>query len=141
MKKILFILMVAIMFMECKKNDEKKTEQEKEYTTIVGYTYIANHYVYSFIEDKVRHIFLIYTFDQNGAITIEERYDSETGELIELKKGRFEYNHPVLKLEIQSICEDCFNYFTANVSEDKKEFSYEIFTNLSKKEILVFKVK
>ncbi|NDV47848.1 hypothetical protein D0T49_12405 [Paludibacter sp. 221] len=138
MKKVLLItlLVIPILFTNCKE------EPEKDFTTIVGHTYVANYQNYSYAEKKELNLFLTYKFNQDGTIAFEERVDSETGRLYESGKGYFEYNHPTLKLKVQSICDECFNNFTAKVSTDKKEFSYQIYLLSANKSItLNFKAK
>ncbi len=139
MKNVIWILLIPLLLFACKDDDNEP--EEIEYITIVGHTYVAERYTYSFTDERTIHLFLIYTFNKDGTIAIEERDGSETGKLRESKKGYFEYEHPVLRLKVQGICEDCFNNFTATVNNDKKEFSYEIFISYNEKETLKFKAK
>lgn len=80
----------------------------------------------------------------DSTIDIEERMYSSDGTLKDKMKGFFNYNHPNLELKVQSIssCEECFNYFTATVSDDRKSFSYSIWDmGVSKQKTIVFKIK
>jgi hypothetical protein len=137
MKQIITLLLLSIILYSC-----SKEEPEKEITSIVGHRYVANYERYSYTEKRDINLFLIYSFGNDGVISIEERLDSENGTLYETNIGYFEYNHPVLELKINSGCEECFNYFTANVSDDKKDFSYSIYVlSYNKNVTLEFKLK
>ena len=132
MKKSLFIIL-CLVFLSCSKED-------KVYTTIIGETYICKS------ASGSHSLYLIYEFTTDGKISIEERLDSETGELHDTNHGYFEYNHTELKLKIQSVpdCETpgCFNNFTASVSDDRRSFTYEIWDiTIGGKRDLIFHIK
>lgn len=122
MKKLL-ILLLPLLFTTCG-NDEEVNKNEKKYNTVVGNTYTTETVLSS---DK--KIYGIYEFKSDGSIVITENINSINGELYNKSIGHFEYSHPTLKLEIQSIkgCNNCFNYFTAEVSDDRRTFNYKIF--------------
>jgi len=137
MRQIVTLLLLSLVIYSC-----SKEEPEKEITSIVGHKYVANYKRLFIYRKKDLNLFLIYRFGNDGVISIEERLDSENGKLYETNFGFFEYNHPVLDLQINSGCEECFNYFTANVSDNKKEFSYEIYVlSYNKNVTLEFKMK
>lgn len=139
-KRFLYFAFVLIVsFISCS-DDSEENIQEQFYTTIIGNTYIAKS---KRISDS-RPLYLIYEFKSNGEISIEERFDSETGTLYRNPVGYYEYNHPSIDLQIQSIegCDDCFNNFTGTVSNDRKSFSYQIWDiSTSSHHTLVFKIK
>jgi hypothetical protein len=93
-----------------------RTASNKTFTSIVGHTYVAANWQYS----THRRTYEIYTFNQNGSISIEERFDNINGNLYETGYGTYRINGMDIELEINSICDDCFNHFTASMSMDKK---------------------
>lgn len=97
---------------------------EPPITTVAGHKYSAKTQRPS----DARVMYRNYQFSTDGEIAIEERLDSPKGELFRDYFGYFEYTHPVLNLEIQSVpgCSDCFNNFVAQVSNDRRSFSYTI---------------
>lgn len=134
--KILVIAMILLTFAACKKDDPVV---EKIYTTIKGNTYIAE----SPASWEVG-MYIIYKMDNDSSIDIEERMYSVNGDLKSKMKGYFKYKHPTLELRVQSItgCENCFNYFTAAVDDDRKSFKYSIYDmGVSKNKIMEFKIK
>jgi len=136
--KILIIALILITFSSCKK-DDPVAEKEKIYTTIKGNTYVAKSPV-----NWESGTYIIYKFDNDSTIDIEERMYSSDGELKNKREGFFKYNHPNLELKIQSIlgCDNCFNHFTAIVADDKKSFSYEIWDmGVSENKIIEFNIK
>lgn len=140
MKKLLYSAFVLIVgFASCSKDSEEDI-QEQSYSTIIGNTYVTK----SERASDSRPLYLIYEFKSNGEITIEERLDSENGTLYGSPVGYYEYNHPSIELQIQSIegCDDCFNNFTATVSNDRKSFSYQVWdTSTSSHRKVTFKIK
>lgn len=126
MKKILFLtIALSLLFTGCSKNDNIP-EQKESITTIVGNTYAAKHYLAS---NNNQIIYYIYQFKSNGDITIYERYNTVNGDLRNELIGSYQYNHPNLKLKIQSVanCNDCFNNFDATVNNNFESFIYTIF--------------
>lgn len=136
--KILIISLILLTFSACQK-DDIVTEEEKTYTTIKGNTYVAESPA-----SWELGVYIIYKMSNDSTIDIEERMYSSDGTLKDKMKGFFNYNHPNLELKVQSIssCEECFNYFTATVSDDRKSFSYSIWDmGVSKQKTIVFKIK
>lgn len=97
---------------------------DSKFSSITGHTYIAANWEYS----SYRTTYLLYTFNHDGTISIEERFDTPHGELYDTSKGKYKIENKNILLEIQSIsdCDDCFNNFTANFDTDYKAFTYEI---------------
>lgn len=138
MKRILILTAIAMLFVGCEKNNANTKDDEIVYNTIIGNTYIAKDRTFS----DNRTLFLIYEFKPNGDLTIQERLYSENGELYMNSFGYFEYKHPTLELEINSMCDKCFNYFTATVANDYKSFKYSIYDiSISSSRELVFNIK
>ena len=136
--KILLFALILLAFSACKK-DDPATEKEKIYTTIKGNTYIAESPA-----SWELGMYIIYKMGNDSTIDIEERMYSSDGALKGKTKGFFKYNHPNLELKVQSIsgCEDCFNYFTATVDDNRKSFKYSIWDmGVSKHKIIEFKIK
>jgi hypothetical protein len=134
--KILFVYLILLASTSCHKND---SENDKIYTTVKGNTYVAESPASWEIG-----MYIIYKMDKDSTIDIEERMYSADGDLKNKFKGYFKYTHPTLKLRVQSIsgCENCFNYFTANVDDDRKSFRYTIFDfGDMKDKIIEFKLK
>ena len=134
--KILVVCLILLASTSCQKRD---SEDDKIYTTVKGNTYVAESPASWQIG-----MYIIYKMDNDSTIDIEERMYSVDGDLKNKLKGYFKYTHPTLKLRVQSIsgCENCFNYFTAHVDDDRKSFSYTIFDlgDLRNK-IIEFKLK
>jgi hypothetical protein len=136
-KNILLVLLILLIFSGCKKDNP--VVKEKIYTTIKGNTYIAESPA-----SWELGIYIIYKLDNDSTIDIEERKYSADGELKNKTKGYFKYDHPTLKLTVQSIpgCDNCFNYFTATVDDDRKSFKYTIWDMMvSKEKVIEFKLK
>lgn len=97
---------------------------DAEFSSITGHTYIAADWQYS----THRTTYLLYTFNQDGTISIDERLDTINGELYETSKGKYKTEGTNILLEIQSIpdCDNCFNNFTASIDASYKAFTYEI---------------
>jgi len=134
--KFLIFFLVLFASTSCQKRD---SENEKIYTTVKGNTYVAESPASWEIG-----MYIIYKMDSDSTIDIEERMYSADGDLKNKLKGYFNYSHPTLKLRVQSIpgCENCFNYFTANVDDDRKSFRYTIFDlGDLKDKIVEFKLK
>ena len=134
--KILIVCLILMASSACQKHD---SEKDKIYTTVKGNTYVAE----SPASWEVG-MYIIYKMDNDSTIDIEERMYSVDGDLKNKLKGYFKYTHPTLKLRVQSIpgCENCFNYFTATVDDDRKSFRYTIFDlGDLKDKIIEFKLK
>jgi hypothetical protein len=134
--KILVVCLILLASTSCQKHD---SEDDKTYTSVKGNTYTAESPASWQIGT-----YIIYKLDNDSTIDIEERMYSVDGDLKNKSKGYFKYTHPTLKLRIQSIsgCENCFNYYTATVNDDKKSFRYTIFDlGDSKNKIIEFKIK
>lgn len=136
--RVLIIILISLTLTACEKK-EILPEKGKTYTTIKGNTYVA--------ESPASYemgLYIIYKMSNDSTILIEERMHSADGMLKDKKKGFFKYKHPNLELQVQSItgCEDCFNYFTATVDDDRKSFSYSIWDMpVSKFKTIIFKIK
>ena len=125
MKKTILLIAIIVLFTNCSKDDDN-VDKQINYTTIIGNTYITKQN----LPYESRDAYRIYKMNTNGTISQEIRFDSPTGEIYQTMNGSYEYNHPSLELTIQhsiDVCSNCFNYFTANVSDDFKSFSYTIF--------------
>jgi hypothetical protein len=136
--KILIISLILLTFSACEK-DDIVTEEEKTYTTIKGNTYVAKSPA-----SWESGVYIIYKMSNDSTIDIEERMYSSDGKLKDKMKGFFKYSHPNLELKVQSIsgCENCFNYFTATVADDRKSFKYTIWDMMvSKDKTIEFKIK
>jgi hypothetical protein len=126
MKKIIYFLVLSLFVFNCSKSDDDNVDQQINYTTIIGNTYITK----SNLPYDSRDAYRVYKMNTNGTISQEIRFDSPTGEIYQTMNGSYEYNHPSLELTIQhsiDISSGSFNYFTAIVSDDFKSFSYTIF--------------
>jgi hypothetical protein len=135
---ILVVCLILLVSSACQKHDSN-TEKEKIYTTLKGNTYVAESPA-----SWELGMFIIYKMDNDSTIDIEERMYSVDGDLKDKSKGYFKYTHPTLKLRVQSIsgCDNCFNYFTATVDDDRKSFRYSIFDlGDLKNKIIEFKIK
>lgn len=135
---ILILLLILMSFLACNKDEDNTLiENDKTYTSIKGNTYVAESPA-----SLELGIYVIYKFSNDSTIDIEERMNSTDGTLKDKKKGYFKYNHPNLELKVQSICEDCFNYFTATVDDNRKSFNYSIWDMpISKYKTIVFEIK
>lgn len=125
MKKTILLIAIIVLFTNCSKDDDN-VDKQINYTTIIGNTYITKQN----LPYESRDAYRIYKMNTNGTISQEIRFDSPTGEIYQTMNGSYEYNHPSLELTIQhsiDVCSNCFNYFTANVRDDFKSFSYTIF--------------
>ncbi|WP_298265971.1 hypothetical protein [uncultured Lutibacter sp.] len=125
MKKTILLIAIIVLFTNCSKVDDN-VDKQINYTTIIGNTYITKQN----LPYESRDAYRIYKMNTNGTISQEIRFDSPTGEIYQTMNGSYEYNHPSLELTIQhsiDVCSNCFNYFTANVRDDFKSFSYTIF--------------
>lgn len=131
------ILFIVVSLSNCQKG-ENIAEKEKIYTTIKGNTYIAESPA-----SWELGMFIIYKMDNDSTIDIENRMYSVNGDLKSKTKGYFKYNHPTLELKVgEPGCNNCFNYFTATVTDDRKSFKYSIYDmGVSKDKIIEFKIK
>lgn len=119
MKKIVFLFfIVATLLPSCGSSDEDPVEEKITPTSIVGHTYSAMYF-----NDCV-----IYKFNSDGSISIEERSGSEEGTLKDSSIGKYSVSGLSLKLDIPSMkgCDECYNYFTATISSDYRSFTYKI---------------
>jgi hypothetical protein len=133
MKKILFLVFVFVG-LSC---SDKEPFEEDPIISVAGHTYAAKWKTIDF-----RTLYIIYEMSIDSTISITERLDTETGEIYDQSFGFYKYSHPELDLKVRSICDECFNYFTATVAEDRKSFTYEIWDlPTSKFWDLVFKIK
>lgn len=141
MKKLLLLFTCTLFLLNsCSSDDENpKIDPPKSYTTITGNTYHAKSWRFS----DHRTTYEVYKFNNDGTIDIVENFDSPNGELYEKGIGTYEYSHPELKLKIQSVsgCENCFNNFTATVSDDRRSFTYQVYDiSIGAKRSLDFKI-
>ena len=115
-KALLFSIAVIAILMSCG-SDDGKDVAGSELTSVVGHSYSAMNF----------NDCLIYTFNSNGSLSIEERSGSEEGTLKDSSVGKYSVSVLTLNLDIPSVkgCEDCFNHFTATISRDYRSFSYE----------------
>lgn len=127
MKKLLLLfLLMPFMFISCSSDDDNNDDDIPDYTTIINNTYICKD---RFASNPSKVKWIIYKINSDGSIKIEERENTVNGNIYSNKIGHFEYYHPNLKLKIQSIddCDNCFNNFEAEVSENRRIISYQIY--------------
>lgn len=125
MKHLSFFILLAFSFLFPSCDDdpiEKKEEKPPfRYETIVG-----NTYVLSDLTSPVEYVF--YTFNEDSTIDIETRERYLDGELLGKSVGYYEYNHPILKLKVNSGCDNCFNNFEAKVSDYRRDFTIKMWS-------------
>lgn len=94
----------------------------ESFTSFRGHTYIAVDWIAS------THglLYLIYKFNEDGSIEIEERKNSVDGELYDSSVGLYSYKEDALVLEIPSIGTS-YNEFWADLHSDYKSFTYLIY--------------
>ena len=120
MKYFLFFILLPLpfTFLSCSGDDDwKEVTPPREYETIVGNTYV-------FYKLGVPFTYHFYTFNEDGTIDVEIRKKDLDGELESKSVGYYEYNHPIIKLKVQSIrgCDNCFNEFEAEVFDTRRKF-------------------
>ena len=119
MKKIVFLSVIVVALLcSCGSSDDDQVEEKITPTSIIGHTYSAMYF-----NDCV-----IYKFNSDGSLSIEERSGSEEGTLKDSSVGKYSVSGLTLNLDIPSMkgCDDCFNYFTATISSDYRSFTYKI---------------
>ena len=118
---LLALLILPLVFSSCSDDDDNKKEPVPpfSYETIVGNTYIR----------RAIFEYHLYTFKEDGTIDVEVRERTIDGKLLSKSIGYYEYDHPILKLKINSGCENCFNEFEAKVYDERRQFSFTLWTD------------
>ena len=126
MKRNLLMIMLLVMIGSCTKD-----EQEINKTG----TLTQSFWAHKGLDILGNDVYLIYTFDSAGNISIDERNGSKTGKLIRSYHGNYLFVHPDLHLKIfySAECPDCYNSFTASLNDEDETFTYTFYDMVSGK--------
>lgn len=134
MRYISFIILLTfpLLFLSCDEDpiDDKEEKPSYKYETIVGNTFVHIGHLESYEHPYYSKKYIFYTFNEDESIDIEMRAGYLDGEIIDQCMGYYEYNHPVLKLKVQtdSKCENCFNTYEVKVDDYRRNFTIKYWT-------------